>query len=61
MKIDTETQYANLAVFVGTTPGIGTTAAAFRTAAALASGNSNSRIAYLCLNLKSSKSPVISV
>lgn len=55
MNIDPETQYANVVMFVGTTPGVGTTAAAFRIATALAVGSPNSRIAYLCLNLKSSK------
>lgn len=55
MPIDTETHYANLAMFVGTTPGIGTTAVAFHTATALACGKQNLKIGYLCLNLKSSK------
>lgn len=55
MRIGLGETLDNLVMFVGTTPNIGTTAIAYRTAAALAVGAPKSRIAYLCLNLKSSK------
>jgi hypothetical protein len=44
----------NLVVFLGTTPNIGTTVVAFGTASMLAEKTEQS-VAYLCLNLKSSK------
>lgn len=47
-------QGASLAAFVGTTPNIGTTAAAFATSYRMA-GASIDPIAYFCLNLKSAK------
>lgn len=45
---------APLAVFIGTTPNIGTTSAAFATAYRIAEATGQS-IGYLCLNLKSAK------
>ena len=50
-----EATYSNLVMFCGTTPNIGTTAAAFGAAFALAAGAGGLSVAYLCLNLKSSK------
>jgi len=50
-----EAAYPNLVMFCGTTPNIGTTAAAFGAAVALAAGAAELSVAYLCLNLKSSK------
>lgn len=47
-------QCGRVAVFTGSTPNIGTTVAAFGTAVQLAS-ITGERVAYLCLNLKSSK------
>lgn len=44
----------NLVLFLGSTPNIGTTLTAFGTALQLAEGTDR-QIAYLCLNLKSSK------
>lgn len=45
---------SSLAVFIGTTPNIGTTSAAFATAYRLAEATGQS-IGYLCMNLKSAK------
>lgn len=45
---------APIAVFIGTTPNIGTTAAAFAAAYRIAEA-SGKPIGYLCLNLKSAK------
>lgn len=55
MRSETEARGAHLIMFVGTTPNIGTTACAFSTAAALARGAPQMSVAYMCLNLKSSK------
>lgn len=55
MNIDQAAGYPNLAMFVGTTPNIGTTSIAFQTAATLAAGAPHRSVFYLCLNLKSSK------
>lgn len=56
MNLNIRETSPNLVMFVGTTPNIGTTAAAFAAARALAAGvGAERKIAYVCLNLKSSK------
>jgi len=55
VRIDLDTCYPNLVLFAGTTPNIGTTSCAFSMAATLAQGAPHLTVAYLCLNLKSSK------
>lgn len=55
MRHEQERSYENVVMFVGTTPNNGTTACAFSTAVALARGSPNASVAFLCLNLKSSK------
>ncbi|WP_166245177.1 hypothetical protein [Paenibacillus turpanensis] len=44
-----------LAIFIGTSPNIGTTLASFAAASRLAGRTGQRRVSYLCLNLKSSK------
>lgn len=54
MSLAEEVYPCRTVVFAGTTPNIGTTVVAFGTALSLAK-NTHKQIAYLCLNLKSSK------
>lgn len=54
VKEQTESPKGRIAVFVGSTPNIGTTVAAFGTAVRLAV-RTNASVGFVCLNLKSSK------